>query len=98
MLKLLFKKKLSEVRLLFKIRLKRLITPLGRVAVLKSLILSKLVHVWILLQNPPDDLNKKKTKCVLHLFGTKNKTQLVEKHRVIKVIKDVNDEGWDFQT
>ena len=84
--------------MLFKIRLKRLITPLGRVAVLKSLILSKLVHVWILLQNPPDDLNKKKTKCVLHLFGTKNKTQLVEKHRVIKVIKDVNDEGWDFQT
>ena len=36
--------KLSEVILLFKIRLKRLITPLGKVAVLKSLILSKLVH------------------------------------------------------
>ena len=39
-----YDEKLSEVILLFKIRLKRLITPLGKVAVLKSLILSKLVH------------------------------------------------------
>ena len=32
--------------------MKRLITPLGRVAVLQSLVLSKLMHLWILLPNP----------------------------------------------
>ena len=46
-----YDEKLSEVKLLFKIWLKRLITPAGRVAVLKSLILFKLVHLWILLPN-----------------------------------------------
>ena len=55
--------KLSEVKLLFKIWLKRLITLVGRVAVLKSLILFKLVHLWILLPNSPDDFVNK-------LFGT----------------------------
>ena len=71
-----YDEKLSEVKNLFKIWLKRLITPLGRVAVLKSLI-SKLVHLclWILLPNPPYDFMNN----VLHLFGTKNKTELVEK-------------------
>ena len=29
---------------------------LGGVAVLKSLILSKIIHLWILLLNPPDNL------------------------------------------
>eukprot|EP00745_Piridium_sociabile_P022016 TRINITY_DN34075_c0_g1_i10.p1 TRINITY_DN34075_c0_g1~~TRINITY_DN34075_c0_g1_i10.p1 ORF type:complete len:196 (-),score=6.95 TRINITY_DN34075_c0_g1_i10:21-608(-) len=44
----------AEIQTLYKIWLKRQITPLGRVAVLKSLILSKLIHLWILLPNPPD--------------------------------------------
>ena len=44
-----------EVKALFNIWSTRLITPLGRVAILKSLILSKLVHFWILLPDPPDD-------------------------------------------
>ena len=39
-----------------KVWLKRQITPLGRVAVLKSLILSKIVYLWLLLPNPPDKL------------------------------------------
>ena len=46
--------KLVEVKQLFKIWSKRQLTPLGRIAVLKSLILSKLVHLWIFLPNPPD--------------------------------------------
>ena len=46
--------KFIEVKKLFKSWLKRSITPLGRVAVLKSLILSKLIYLWILLPNPPD--------------------------------------------
>ena len=44
-----------KVKALFNIWSKRLITPFGRVAILKSLILSKLVHLWILLPDPPDD-------------------------------------------
>ena len=45
--------KLAEVNYLFKIWIKRQLTPLGRIAVLKSIILSKLVHLWLLLPNPP---------------------------------------------
>ena len=50
-----YSEKYSEVKALFKTWLKRSITPLGRVAVLKSIILSKLVYLWILLPNPPID-------------------------------------------
>ena len=53
-----YKDKLLEVKALYKRWLKRLITPLGRVAVLKSLILSKLTHLWMLLPNPPDPVVK----------------------------------------
>ena len=51
-----FKVKFSEMKALYKIWLRRQMTPLGRVAVLKSLILSKIIHLWILLPNPPDNL------------------------------------------
>ena len=51
-----FQEKFSEIKALYKVQLKRQITPLGRVAVLKSLILSKIVYLWILLPNPPDKL------------------------------------------
>jgi hypothetical protein len=48
------REKFLEVRKLYKTWLKRQITPIGRVAILKSLILSKLIYLWILLPNPPD--------------------------------------------
>ena len=48
----------DEVKKLFKIWSLRTITPLGRVAILKSLILSKLIHLWILLPDPPDNFVK----------------------------------------
>lgn len=51
-----FKDKFFEIKKLFKTWLKRQITPLGRIAVLKSLILSKLVYLWLLLPNPPDSV------------------------------------------
>ena len=50
-----YAEKLAEIKWLFRIWIKRQITPLGRIAVLKSLILSKLIHLWLLLPNPPDD-------------------------------------------
>ena len=50
-----YSEKLGEMKQLYKVWVKRQLTPLGRVAVLKSLILSKLTHLWLLLPNPPDD-------------------------------------------
>ena len=54
MIEINFASKFMEVRNMFTTWSKRMITPLGRVAVLKSLVLSKLVYLWILLPNPPD--------------------------------------------
>ena len=53
-----YNEKFFEIRKLFQIWSKRNITPLGRIAVLKSLILSKLTHLWLLLPKPPDSLTK----------------------------------------
>ena len=50
--------KFYETKILFKQWLKRSNTPVGRVVVLKSLILSKLIYLWIMLPNPPDQLIK----------------------------------------
>jgi hypothetical protein len=52
--KINFNEKFLEGKALYKLWLKRQLTPLGRVAVLKSLILSKLINLWMLLPNPPD--------------------------------------------
>ena len=84
-----YDEKLSEVKLLFKIWLKRLITPLGRVAVLKSLILSKLVHLWILLPNPPDDFVNKLQKMCFAFIWNQKQDRISSK----TVVKDVNDRG-----
>ena len=50
-----YQEKLADVKHLFKVWVKRQLTPLGRIAILKSLILSKLIHLWILLPNPPEN-------------------------------------------
>ena len=56
--------KYLETQILFNCWAKRSTTPIGKVAVLKSLILSKLIYLWIMLPNPPDDLiNKLQKKC-----------------------------------
>ena len=52
-IKINYEEKFGEIQALFKIWLKRQLTPVGRVAILKSLILSKLIYLWILLPNPP---------------------------------------------
>ena len=48
--------KFKEVKLLYNIWIKRQMTPIGRVSILKSLILSKLTYLWILLPNPPNNI------------------------------------------
>ena len=60
------------MKALFNIWSKRLITPFGRVAILKSLILSKLVHLWILLPDPPDDfVNNLQKMCFKFIWNNK---------------------------
>jgi hypothetical protein len=55
-IKMNYDEKFSEIRALYRSWLKRQLTPIGRVAVLKSLVLSKIIYLWMLLPNPPDDL------------------------------------------
>lgn len=70
--KINYEEKLSEIKALFKIWMRRNITPLGRVAVLKSLILSKLIHLWMLLPDPPDDfINNLQKMCFLFIWNGK---------------------------
>ena len=67
-----YSEKFEEVKGLLRIWMKRLITPLGRVAVLKSLVLSKLIHLWILLSNPPDEyINSLQKLCYEFVWNKK---------------------------
>lgn len=84
--KLNFNEKLSEVKALYKIWLKRQITPLGRVAVLKSLILSKLVYLWILLPNPPNEFIETLQKTVFE-FVWNRKQDRINRKTAVKSIK-----------
>ena len=52
--------------------MKRLIKPLGRVAILKYLFLSKLIHLWILLPNPLDEyINSLQKLCYKFVWNKK---------------------------
>jgi hypothetical protein len=79
--------KFKEVKHLFNIWSKRNITPLGRVAVLKSLILSKLIHLWILLPDPPDKLmNDLQKQC--YKFVWQGKQDRIRRTTSIKMVKN----------
>lgn len=67
--------------MLFKIWSQRTITPIGRVAILKSVVLSKLIYLWILLPDaPPTFIKKLQEMCFQFvMYGTERKTGLVEK-------------------
>lgn len=67
------KEKIDEVKLLYLTWLKRQITPLGRIAILKSLILSKLVHLWMFLPNPPiEEINMIQKSIYEFIWNYKN--------------------------
>eukprot|EP00745_Piridium_sociabile_P022020 TRINITY_DN34075_c0_g1_i4.p1 TRINITY_DN34075_c0_g1~~TRINITY_DN34075_c0_g1_i4.p1 ORF type:complete len:125 (-),score=8.91 TRINITY_DN34075_c0_g1_i4:240-614(-) len=77
----------AEIQTLYKIWLKRQITPLGRVAVLKSLILSKLIHLWILLPNPPDtDIDTIQKSVFLFVWDTKKKRDRINRTTAVRNI------------
>ena len=63
---------------MYKVWLKRQITPLGRVAVLKSLILSKIIHLWMLL-NPPDNLVNELQKTVFQFVWNRKQDRISRK-------------------
>ena len=48
-----FEKKLFEIKQVINRWMKRVITPLGRIAIIKSLLISKLNHLFFTLPNPP---------------------------------------------
>ena len=68
-----FREKFSEIRALNKVWLKRQITPLCRVAVLKSLILSKIIHLWIYCQIHPTILLMSCRRQCFSLYGKKRR-------------------------
>ena len=81
-----YNKNFDEVKKLFKIWSLRTITPLGRVAVLKSLILSKLIHLWILLPDPPDNFVKDLQK-ICFQFVWNGKQDRIARKTTIKDVK-----------
>lgn len=52
--------------------LKRTITLIGRIVLLKSSILSKLIYLWILLPNPPENHKNDKIKSSISTRYIKN--------------------------
>ena len=82
-----FKEKYTEIKELMRTWLKRTITPLGRVAVLKSLILSKLVYLWILLPNPPDNYVQDLQKLCFKFVWDK-KPDRINRRTAIKTVRD----------
>ena len=83
--KLNFEYKFLEMQLLYKTWLKRQLTPIGRVAVLKSLILSKIIYLWLLLPNPPDDILSK-IQNEIYQFVWDNKNDKISRKISIKNI------------
>jgi len=74
-----YKEVLSDVKNMYRTWLKRQITPLGRIAVLKSLILSKITHHWLLLPNPPDKLIDELQKSVIYFVWNKKHDRISRK-------------------
>ena len=82
-----FQEKLSEIKALYKAWLKRQIMPLGNVAVLKSLILSKIVYLWILLPNPPDKLVDALQKTMYEFVWNRKQDRISRKIAIKSIAK-----------
>ncbi len=79
--------KLAEIQYLFNVWTKRTCTPLGRLAVLKSLVLSKLIYLWILLPNPPDSEIRNIQKMCFDFVWDK-KTDKIKRNYSIQSVKN----------
>ena len=82
-----FDEKFAEIKKLMNIWMKRSITPVGRVAILRSLLLSKLIHLWILLPDPPDTfINNLQKMCFR--FVWQDKQDKISRKTVVKSVKN----------
>lgn len=81
-----FEERFIEIKAMYKAWLKRQITPLGRVAVLKSLILSKIIHLWILLPNPPENVINDLQKSVFQFVWNKNNDRISRKNSTRNIV------------
>ena len=72
---------------MYKVWLKKQITLLGRVAVLKSLILSKIIHLWMLLPNPLDNLVNELQKTVFQFLWNREQDRITRKIAVRSIGK-----------
>ena len=61
-----------EIKQIINNWMKRISTPLGRIAIIKSLLISKLSYLLLTLPNPSDNVLSELTKYYLCLYGTKN--------------------------
>ena len=68
---------------MYKTWLKRQITPLGRVA----LILSKIIQLWILLPNPPDNLVDELQKTVSEFVWNRKQDRISRKTAIKNITK-----------
>lgn len=85
--KINFDEKFSEIKTLINIWMKRSITPVGRVAILRSLLLSKLIHLWILLPDPPDTfINNLQKMCFR--FVWQDKQDKISRKTVVNSVKN----------
>ena len=78
-IKINYDSKFREIKALYKVWSKRQLTPIGRVAVLKSLILSKIVFLWILLPNPPEEIVNAIQTDIFHFVWNKKNDRLSRK-------------------
>jgi len=77
--KLNYEEKFQEITFLMRIWIKRILTPLGRIAVLKSLVLSKLTYLWLLLPNPPDEQMNRLQKFIYEFVWNRKKDRISRK-------------------
>ena len=82
-----YEEKFSEIKYLMDTWMKREITPLGRIALLKSLILSKIIHLWILLPNPPQEYMTKLQKMCFK-FVWKGKQDRINRNTAYNHVKN----------
>ena len=80
-----YSEKFAEV-LLLRIWMERLITPLGRVAILKSLVLRSLYTYGFCYQTHQMNTSIVYKNCAMNLYGIKSRTRLIEK-QFIKAYK-----------
>ena len=81
------KKLSSNFFYLLRIWMKRLIASFGSVAVLKPLVLSKLIHLWILLPNPPDEYTNSLQK-LCYEFVWNKKPDKINRKTVHKSVQE----------